>query len=236
MTKTNLPVGKEVIPEAILPCAPGTVETQPGVETPKISNSLPASSDTVQHALAVPVFHMNSEASKLELLSLEQRRLRLEADLEKLTANYLKTKTEVALQLDQIQQETNLLKDRVNTRWYSMGANLIEVQGFLSRHNTSNRLKVVEKAIADLTKMPYNRFGKDQPHLATGYYATKDFGTYTDQLCQYNYGWGPAHGKIRFRVGLSLKGQALVGTNQFDDSWAAVAIYYLRVVMQRGTH
>jgi hypothetical protein len=102
---------------------------------------------------------------------------------------------------------------------------LIEVVGQIDRLNAG----VVRDAVDDLAA--------GCPKLKVEYFATKDYASFAGQRTDARYGYGPKHGCIVFKVGLSKSAREFLkkwGKLPGDDATREAAIRYLLNLEKAG--
>ena len=119
-------------------------------------------------------------------------------------------------ELDYCQREINIILNNLDSGKILHAEHMLDIGG-LYKNAGSERQAVVEKAIAALLK--------GGGILLQEYVGTKDYAHFHGQAVSCKYGYGPTHGSVIFKIGLT---RAARMKDSFTEDEISDGVYYLR--------
>jgi hypothetical protein len=147
----------------------------------------------------------------------EQQRF-AEQELERLERDYASRKRQLLEVIEQAERARRLYAAGLDVGRIRLAERVMVVNG---ECNSEVRREAVEDAIRDLAA--------GYPHLRKAYFGVKNYAHFGDQRCDFEYGYGPAHGTIVFDVRLHR-----VTPIDLTNEMIEACIYYLELVKDGG--
>ncbi len=147
----------------------------------------------------------------MKLVELTKALLENEKEQKDNLSNYTKTKSHLEKIHGELSQKLNLVNGGINLEIFDLSPLLI-----LGKVDSPQRKKQVETAIADISN--------DCAHLFTKYFGVKNYAGFGDQCTDCDYGYGPKHGTIVFKI--SLKSQVR-REGSITEAQKEAALYHL---------
>ncbi|OAT32031.1 hypothetical protein M975_1923 [Buttiauxella brennerae ATCC 51605] len=157
----------------------------------------------------------------MSLKELTLRKQQLESDRTALRKHYESESNRLASELVKVSEQLNFVNAGLNEVMIQRGK---EIVYFGKSENNSKRKECVTDAISDLAS------GCER--LKTRYFGTKNYDRWSDQREDHEYGYGPRHGCMVFKVGLTTAARLMVSNGTMNDHDIECAIYCLMNIDQ----
>jgi hypothetical protein len=152
----------------------------------------------------------------MSLKEITLRKLQLESARAELRKHYESESNRLTAELVKVSEQLNFVNSGLSEEMIRRGK---EIVYFGKSENNSKRKECVTDAINDLAS------GCER--LKSRYFGTKDYDRWSDQREDHEYGYGPGHGYMVFKVGLTATAREMVSNGTMSDHDIECAIYCL---------
>ncbi|MBC1188496.1 hypothetical protein HII27_22665 [Kluyvera sp. SCKS090646] len=152
----------------------------------------------------------------MSIIELTRKKMAIEAELAQLKAKFTDDTSRIGKELIAVSEGINQANKGLSVEMVQHGMTIIS---FGDPKQSTERRRCVEDAINDIAS--------GFPRLSERYFGTKNYAHWSDQREDHRYGYGPGHGSICFKVGLTVAALAKLVTGGLSDYDAECAIYCL---------
>lgn len=152
----------------------------------------------------------------MTLIELTKKKMAIEAELAQLKAKFVDDTSRIGKELIAVAEGINYANKGLTVEMVRHGMTIIN---FGDPKQSTERRGCVEDAINDIAS-GFNR-------LSERYFGTKNYAQWSDQREDHRYGYGPKHGSICFKIGLTGTALNKLASGGLSDYDAECAIYCL---------
>lgn len=140
----------------------------------------------------------------------------IESQIQTLKEHFAKETKRLASELIEVNERLNIVNAGLNEDMVSHGMSIVK---FGKTKSISERMACVRDAINDIANGCIK--------LRKEYLGTKDYAHWSDQRIACHYGYGPSHGSVVFRIGLTESARKKIHDGALSDYDIECAIYCL---------
>lgn len=152
----------------------------------------------------------------MTLIELTKQKMAIEAELAQLKAKFVDDTSRIGKELIAVSEGINQANKGLTVEMVQHGMTIIN---FGDPKQSAERRGCVEDAINDIAS-GFTR-------LSERYFGTKNYAHWSDQREDHRYGYGPKHGSICFKIGLTGTALNKLASGGLSDYDAECAIYCL---------